>query len=146
MTFFSQTRLVILNSRPMLPAYFCHVPFMKISTSCLLNSMLFLSYEINFWNYDFFSQARRTCGTTHFIRPCTILHATGFGLPPNFEDCDIKSEFSYILCSYLRRLVIQDSLKCTETLQIFFNPLTSKDCNYYLSDLKSECNNGTKLL
>jgi hypothetical protein len=27
----------------------------------------------------FFSQARRTCGTTHFIRPCTILHATGFG-------------------------------------------------------------------
>jgi hypothetical protein len=36
----------------------------------------------------FFSQARRTCGTTHFIRPCTILHATGFGLPPNFEDCN----------------------------------------------------------
>ena len=35
--------------------------------------------------YDF-SQTRRTCGTTHFIRPCTILHATGFGLPPNFED------------------------------------------------------------
>ena len=35
----------------------------------------------------FFSQARRTCGTTHFIRPCTILHATGFGLPPYFEDC-----------------------------------------------------------
>ena len=35
----------------------------------------------------FFAQARRTCGTTHFIRPCTILHATGFGLPPNFEDC-----------------------------------------------------------
>ena len=34
----------------------------------------------------FFSPARRTCGTTHFIRPCTILHATGFGLPPNFED------------------------------------------------------------
>ena len=33
-----------------------------------------------------FSHARRTCGTTHFIRPCTILHATGFGLPPNFED------------------------------------------------------------
>ena len=35
----------------------------------------------------FFSQARRTCGTTHFIRLCTILHATGFRLPPNFEDC-----------------------------------------------------------
>ena len=34
----------------------------------------------------FFSQARRTCGTTHFIRPCTILHTTGFGLPPYFED------------------------------------------------------------
>ena len=37
----------------------------------------------------FFSQARRTCGTTHFIRLCTILHATGFGLPPNFEDCGL---------------------------------------------------------
>ena len=36
----------------------------------------------------FCSQARRTCGTTHFIRPCTILHATGIGPPPNFEDCD----------------------------------------------------------
>jgi hypothetical protein len=40
-----------------------------------------------FGNYmTFFSQARRTCGTTHFICPCTILHATGFGLPPYFED------------------------------------------------------------
>jgi hypothetical protein len=28
-----------------------------------------------------FSQAR------HFIRLCTILHASGFGLPPRFEDC-----------------------------------------------------------
>ena len=27
-----------------LPAYFCHVPFMKISTLCLLNSMLFIKY------------------------------------------------------------------------------------------------------
>jgi hypothetical protein len=34
----------------------------------------------------FFSQARLTCGTTHFIRLCTILHATGIGLPPNFKD------------------------------------------------------------
>ena len=41
----------------------------------------------------FFSQARRTCGTTHFIRPCTILHATGFGLPSYFEDC----VFNYLL-------------------------------------------------
>jgi hypothetical protein len=46
----------------------------------------------------FFSQACRTCGTTHFIRPCTVLHATGFGLPPNFEDCiryskDLSSVF-----------------------------------------------------
>jgi hypothetical protein len=38
----------------------------------------------------FFSQARQTCGTTHFIRPCTILQATGFRLPPNFEDCDVQ--------------------------------------------------------
>jgi hypothetical protein len=27
------------------------------------------------------------------------------------QSCDIKSEFSYIICSYLRRLVIQNSLK-----------------------------------
>ena len=40
-----------------------------------------------FETMTFFSQACRTCGTTHFIRPCTILHATGFGLPPYFEDC-----------------------------------------------------------
>ena len=40
----SSSHIVILNSSPMLPAYFCHVPFMKISTSCLLNSMLFIKY------------------------------------------------------------------------------------------------------
>ena len=40
-----------------------------------------------------------------------------------FQSCDIKSEYSYIICWYLRRLVIQNSLKCTETLQIFFDPL-----------------------
>jgi hypothetical protein len=40
-----------------------------------------------------------------------------------FQFCDIKSEYSYIICWYLRRLVIQNSLKCTETLQIFFDPL-----------------------
>jgi hypothetical protein len=41
----------------------------------------------------FCSQVRRTCGTTHFIRPCTILHATGIGLPPNFEDsiCSVQN-------------------------------------------------------
>jgi hypothetical protein len=32
---------------------------------------------------------------------------------------DIKSEFSYIICSYLRRLVIQNSLKCTDTSDFF---------------------------
>ena len=35
----SSSSLVILKSHPMLPAYFCHVPFMKISTSRLWNSM-----------------------------------------------------------------------------------------------------------
>jgi hypothetical protein len=40
----SSSSLVILKSHPMLPAYFCHVPFMKISTSCLLNFMLFIKY------------------------------------------------------------------------------------------------------
>ena len=39
------------------------------------------------WNHmTFFSQACRTCGTTQFIHLCAILHATGFGLPPKFED------------------------------------------------------------
>ena len=37
-----QSSLVILKSRPMLPAYFCHVPFMKISTSCLWYSLSIL--------------------------------------------------------------------------------------------------------
>ena len=41
-----------------------------------------------FETMTFFSQARRTCGTTHFIRLCTILHAMGFGLSPKFEDCN----------------------------------------------------------
>ena len=57
----------------------------------------------------FFSQARRTCGTTHFIRPCTILHATGLGLAPNFEDCEwglftyskILTFFKSLIPSYL---------------------------------------------
>jgi hypothetical protein len=39
------------------------------------------------------------------------------------QSCDIKSEFSYIICSYLKRLVIQNSLKYTETVQIFIDPL-----------------------
>jgi hypothetical protein len=42
----SSSSLVILQSRPILPPYFCHVPFMKISTSCLLNSMLFIKYSV----------------------------------------------------------------------------------------------------
>jgi hypothetical protein len=40
----SSSSLVILKSHPMLPAYFCHVPFMKMSTSCLLKSMVFIKY------------------------------------------------------------------------------------------------------
>jgi hypothetical protein len=40
----SSSSLVILKSRPMLPVYFCHVPFMKMSTSCLLKSMVFIKY------------------------------------------------------------------------------------------------------
>jgi hypothetical protein len=58
--------------------------------------MCTISYEINFWNYmTFFSQARWTCGTTDFICPCTILHATGFELPPNFEDCKFTAKFKF---------------------------------------------------
>ena len=36
--------------------------------------------------------------------------------------CDIKSQFSYLICSYMRRLAIQNSLKCMGTLQIFIVP------------------------
>ena len=43
----------------------------------------------------FFSQAR------HFIRLCTILHASGFGLPAKFEDCNII--YMYIYIEILRR-------------------------------------------
>ena len=38
----------------------------------------------------FFSQARRTCGTTHLIRLCTILHVTCFGLLSNFKDWSME--------------------------------------------------------
>ena len=56
-----------------------------------------ISYEINFWT--FFSQA---CGTTHFICPCTILHTSGFGLPPKVEDCCMfKDVRSYVYGLYL---------------------------------------------
>ena len=36
--------------------------------------------------------------------------------------CYIKSQLTYLICSYMRRLSIQNSLKCTGTLQIFINP------------------------
>ena len=36
--------------------------------------------------------------------------------------CDIKSLFSYLICSYMRRLAIQNSLECTGTLHIFIHP------------------------
>ena len=46
---------------------------------------------------------------------------------------DIKSsEFSYIICSYLRRLHIQNSFKCTGTLQIFINLLPNSIGIFYL--------------
>jgi hypothetical protein len=35
--------------------------------------------------------------STHFIRPCTILHATGFGLPPNFEDCWRNTKLLFLI-------------------------------------------------
>ena len=55
----------------------------------------------------FFSQACLTCGTTHFICPCTILHATGFGLPPNFEDW--KYAFSFLKLSGFASILLHDS-------------------------------------
>jgi hypothetical protein len=51
---------------------------LNIYTQYLMKSILKL--------YDFFSQARRACGTTHFVRLCTILHVSGFRLPLDFVD------------------------------------------------------------
>ena len=51
-----------------------------------------------FETMTFFSQARPTCGTTHCIRPCTILHAMGFGLQLNFEDCNRWKKHDCIKC------------------------------------------------
>ena len=34
--------------------------------------------------------------------------------------CDIKSQFSYQICSYMRRLAIQNSFKCTGRFRIFY--------------------------
>ena len=49
------------------------------------------------------------------------------------QSCDIKSEFSSIICSYLRRLVIQNSLKGTETLQIFFRSASKSDQYFFIN-------------
>jgi hypothetical protein len=48
------------------------------------------------------------------------------------QSCDIKFEFSYIICSYLQRLVIQNSLKFMGTLQIFIDPLPNPIGIFYL--------------
>ena len=55
----------------------------------------------------FFSQARQTCRTTHFIRLCTILHATGFGQLPKFEDCKYSTELNkYCEVTFIRGVPI----------------------------------------
>ena len=36
--------------------------------------------------------------------------------------CQIINKLLYLICSYMRRLAIQNSLKCTGTLQIFIDP------------------------
>jgi hypothetical protein len=54
----------------------------------------------------FFSQARRACGTTLFIRLCTILHASGFELvPPSFADCCRDTYLINFLYKILRRVI-----------------------------------------
>jgi hypothetical protein len=66
----------------------------------------------------FFSQARQTCGTTHFIRSCTILHATDFGLPPNFEDW-------YIYINKFKNSLIQLLIPIKEIHSFKYNPVQS---------------------
>ena len=117
----------------MLPSYFCHVPFMKILTSCLLNSMVFIKYFETIWL--FFLQARRICGTTHFICLCTNLH---FGLPPNFEDC--KDWANMNPHRYLRN-------RCSAWSCYFllFFSRTNYRINYYFSQGKLELWSHNKL-
>jgi hypothetical protein len=45
----------------------------------------------------------------------------------------IKSEFSYLICSYLKRLIIQNSWKCTETLHIFFGSASKSDRYFFIN-------------
>ena len=47
------------------------------------------------------------------------------------QSCDIN--FSSIICSYLSRLVIQNSLKGTETLQIFFQSASKSDRYFFIN-------------
>ena len=139
-----QSSLVILKSRPMLPAYFCHVPFMKISTSCLWYSLSILKVTflksnpfrfketLILFNIKYKWHHEKGGAIRHCYGKCwskLLLTKQTFDLFFS-QSCDIKSEFSSIICSYLRRLVIQNSLKGTETLQIFFRS-TSKSDRYY---------------
>ena len=81
----------------------------------------------------FFSQARRTCGTTHFIRLCTILHATGFGLPPYFEDCCNHYTQEGKHCNHYT----QEGRHCNHYTQ------EGKHCNHYTQEGK-HCNHYTQ--
>ena len=90
-----------------------------------LKSNPFRFKETNFVQYQIkITPRERGCNQT-LLREMLIeatFNQTNFWLFFS-QSCNITSEFSYIICSYLRRFVVQNSLKCTETLQIFFDPL-----------------------
>jgi hypothetical protein len=134
----------------MLPTYFCHVPFMKISTCVYWNLWYSLSIlKVTFLKSNSFrfketlirSISNKNGTTRKEVQLGTVL-----------REMLIKSTFNqtnfwliffsilwhkiwvliYIICSYLRRLVIQNSLKCTETLQIFFRSASKSDRFFYI--------------
>ena len=101
-------------------------------------------YEINFWNYKtFFSQARRPCGTTHFIRPCTILHASGFGLPPKFKDWRYMLLYPQEIISFLSRLFNWCKKRAWNILYIRYMLLYAQEIISFLSRLFNWCKKRT---
>jgi hypothetical protein len=105
--------------------YFIYVSFMKMSISCLLKSIVSVKETLISFN----NKQRRHWKWTLCYGKCWpnfLSQATNFQqselLIYIFSFLYIKSSFSYLICSYMRRLAIQNLLKCTGTLQIFIDP------------------------
>ena len=131
----SSSSLVILKSCPMLPAYVCHCHLWKYRHRVywiLWYPLIILKVAFLKSNPFRFKETLISFNIKqkwHHEKGGAIRHcATGNVDQTNFWFIFFsilwhKILSSHIICSYLRRLVIQNSLKCKETLQIFFNPL-----------------------